>query len=434
MKLDRTNQLLLGSAVVLLAATGLRIWQDGRPPPPLFVIEPIQAMRVQAIDLTQGERHLRLEHGERWAITEPRALSADEDRLGAFLRDWAAGFTPDLRLLPGDVGLEAWGLDEASRTTLRIEGEGGPIAELYLGARLSGGSHYVGRPRDDGVYRGRVPGSHRLDLDEAKWRDSRLFPFAKDDLASMVIEGANGRLGFRRVETDDRAFWTAADGTDFEPSSRALDGIGRSLCDVKASAILEGAEAEAARPGAALGQSVVTLTTEAGEAWTLRLGGEAEGGIWAAIDGDARLFVVSRAVATQLDKDRSALRDRTVLRFDRSPNARITWRQGEHRLVLAAEGARGWTIAEPPGWGPTDELDLAANSLVNLQALEVLDVPHPAIGDGAVRIDVSDAGQTTTVHLVPDGERWLAFDEQRPATFVLRGAVLERLLRVFGAR
>jgi hypothetical protein len=51
-----------------------------------------------------------------------------------------------------------------------------------------------------------------------------------------------------------------------------------------------------------------------------------------------------------------------------------------------------------------------------------------------VDIELLDAAGSTSIHLRPDGERWLAWDDARPETFVLRGAVLDRLLRVFGAR
>lgn len=432
MTLDRTNRWLLGTAIVLLVWTGLQLWLDSRPEAPLFTIPPIQALEVRAIDVQRGDDHLRLERGERWAVSEPRALGADEERVGAFLRDWSTGFTPDLRLLRGDAGLEAWGLDPASRTTLRLEGDDGPLVELYLGAAVAGGGHHVGRPGDDGVYRGRVPGAWRLDLDPEAWRDARLFPFAKDDLAALVLEGPAGRFGFVRTEGPDRATWSDDGRTGFEPSSRVLDAVARSLCDAQATRILEGEEADRARLDADLGRSRVALTTEAGRTWTLQVGAEVGGAVWAAIDGDPRLFQIPIGVARQLDKDRRALRERTVLRIERSEQARITWSQGAHRLVLAPQGEHGWAIVEPPGWDPGTELDLAANSLVNLQAVEVLDGPHPS--DASVDIELLDAAGSTSIHLRPDGERWLAWDDARPETFVLRGAVLDRLLRVFGAR
>jgi hypothetical protein len=434
MKLDRTNQLLLATSVVLLAFTGLQIWRSAQPPAPLVSVAPVQALQVYAIDVRRADRQLRLERAERWAIAEPRALSADEERIGEFLREWGRGFTPDLRLQPGDTSLAEWGLDPTSRTVVRLEGDAGVIVELYLGARVSGGGHYLMWSGDGGVYRGRVPGSHLLDLDVDAWRDSRLFPFAKDDLAGLVLDAGHGRFGFRRVETETRAYWIADEDTDFEPSSRALDGIARSLSDVKAAAILEGEDAAAARTSAGLGRAGATLITEVGTSWDLTLGEPTDGGVFAAIEGDPRLFVLPKGAANQISKDRATLRDRTILRFDRTPNARLTWTQGEHRLVLAADGERGWAVAEPAGWDAGTELALAANSLVNLQALDVFDVPHPEPGPDSIRLDVEDTGTQRSVYLVPDGGRWLAYDPERQPTFELRGAVLDRLLRTFGAR
>ena len=433
MTLDRTNRWLLGTSIVLLSLTGLRIWQDSRPDDPLFVLPPLQDLHVRAVEYTSPEGRLRLERGERWAITAPRALSADPERVAAFLRSWSTEFTPDLRLRLDDSALEPWGLDPASRGTLRLEGDEGPLVELYVGRRLSGGSRFLARPGDKSVYRGRIPGGHLLDPDPEAWRDNRLFPFDKDDLAGLRLEGPEGVFEFARLESDERAWWTAAGSTDFEPSSRVLDGIARSMANVEASATLEGESAEAARAGAGLGKVRVVLSTEAGVDWTLALGGDTDGGRWAAIEGDPRLFKLPLAAVRQLEKDRGALRDRTVLRIDRSPASRITFTQGEHRLVLAAEGERGWAVIQPADWPASAELDLAANSLVNLQGLDVIDGPHPQPGERALRLEVEGDTPTTTLHLVPDGDRWLAFDPERAGTFVLRGAVLDRLLRVFGA-
>lgn len=427
MKLDRTNQLLLATSVVLLFATGLRLWSDGRPAAPLFEIPPLQALHVRAIDVKQGDQHIRLERGERWALVEPRALPADEATIGEFLRDWGPGFRPDLRLPPSDQGLDTWGLDEARRTSLRIEDAEGARVELHLGAPTAGGGRYLQRVGEPGVYRGRVPGSHRLSLDVADWQDQRLFSFTKDDLAHLGLETVHGTFGFDRVETPERASWQAAQGTAFSPSSRTLDGIARSIADTELVEILEGADADARRPEA-LERAVARLRTESGRAWVLRVGPEAPRGHYAAIDGDPRLFVVPTGLVVQLETPPSQLRDRTVLRLTRSPDLRIRWTQGAHQVVVAPEGARGWRLLEPATAAAPDELSLAANSLVNLQAVEVLDdVTRPPAS-----VTISDhAG--AQVELAPDGDRWLAWDARRPETFVLRGAVMERLLRVFGA-
>ena len=442
MKLDRTNQLLLATVVILGVIAAVRFYDDLRPPAALWSVSGIQSPSVISIEHVSPEGTLRLVRSDSgWLLEQPRELPADSKKVDGFLRDWAEGFAPDLRLDPRPSGdaLEQFGLDEAHRSELRIVGNQGTLAHLYLGKTIAGGSHYLVQPGEPSVYRGRVPGAFRLTPDADEWRDRRLFPFEKDDLAGLELEGDQGHFEFARTETTERAFWTAVRPAGFEPASRSLDAMGRSLGNLKAQRILEGDEADAARSDAGLDTPalVVRATTESGRTWLLRFGAdeEADATVWASIDDDPRLFVLPKSIQRQFDKDLDSLRDKTVVHFRRDDEPLIEWSENERTVRVQPDGQRDWKVVSPADFTPEpQQLSLAANSLLNLQATEVLFQEHPRWPKASPRIEVTTTSgrQVLTISPEPDEEgRYLAVVSGRDPLFVLRGAVVERLLRVF---
>jgi hypothetical protein len=442
MKLDRTNQLLLATVVILGVIAGLRFLDSLKPPAALWSVDGIQSPSVLSIEYVTPEGTLRLARSDSgWLLELPRELPADTKKVDTFLRDWTEGFAPDLRLDPRPSGdaLEQFGLDDAHRSELRIEGNQGTLAHVFVGKTIAGGSHYLVQPGEPSVYRGRVPGVFRLAPDADEWRDKRLFPFEKDDLSGLVLQGGKGDFEFARAETTDRAFWTGVRPEGFEPASRSLDAMGRSLGNLKAQRILEGDEAEAARADAGLADPtlVVRATTESGRVWLLRFGAEETPNetVWASIDDDPRLFVLPKSIHRQFDKDLDDLRDKTVVHFRRDEEPTVQWSENERIVRVSPDGQRGWTVLSPPDFAPDpQQLSLAANSLLNLQATEVLFEEHPRWPKAGPRIEIITASGTKVVTISPEPDeqgRHLAVVSGREPVFVLRGAVVERLLRVF---
>lgn len=437
MKLDRTNQLLLGTVLVLGLLAGLRLLDDLRPAEALWSVDPFDPAAIQSILWATPSGTLALERADsRWMMTAPIERPADPDVIGTFARDWYEGFTPDLRLdpRPSAESLAAVELDEAHRSELILRGPDGDLAHLVMGKKIGGGSHYLQRPGDKSLYRGRVPGSFRLNTDPDAWRDARLVPFAKDDLAEIVIEGGHGRFVFRRLETPDRAYWEGVEPAGFAPSSRALDQMGRSLGNLKAKRVLEGDEALAA---AVTDPAVVVIaTTEAGASYTIRFGApdDAAETVHASIDGDDRAFLVASSVLGQFDKSAKELRDKTVIGFRRPDAPTITWIQEGRTVVVVPDGDRDWAVQSPADFAPEEsQLQLAANSLLNLQAAEVVDAPVE-LSPGGPRVEIATADASRVLLLAPapdDQGRHLAQIEGGTATYVLRGAVIERLMATF---
>lgn len=442
MKLDRTNKWLLVTVAVLGGLALLRFAEGLRPAETIWSIDAISEPAVTRVTWTTPEGRLVLERADSgWRIVEPIARSADRELISTLLRDWSEGFAPDLRLdsRPSAQALEAVGLDDVQRSELKIEGTTGTLAHLLLGEKIAGGSHYVQQPGRAGVFRGRVPGSFRLGIDPDAWRDKRLFPFAKDDLAALNLQSPKGSFEFRRVETDTRAYWEGVAPAGFAPSSRALDQMGRSLANLKAKRILEGDVAATARPTTGLDEPVMVVraTTESGRTYVLRFGAKdgAQQTVFAEIDGDERLFTLASSVLGQFDKSPDDLRDKTVLSFRRTDEPVVTWSEHDRSVVVEPDGERDWRVTQPADFAPDPrELGLAANSLLNLQASELRFEPHPALPEAGPQIKVStaDGDQLLSIAPEPDADgKYVAVVAGAEPVYVLRGAVVERLLRVF---
>ena len=124
-----------------------------------------------------------------------------------------------------------------------------------------------------------------------------------------------------------------------------------------------------------------------------------------------------------------------ALRLCRDEEPTVRWSENERIVEVVPEGQRDWKVVRPADFAPpSQELSLAANSLLNLQATEVLFVEHPKWPKAGPRIEIETTGgtQVLTIAPQPDAEgRHLAVVSGREPVFGLRGAVVERLLRTF---
>jgi hypothetical protein len=441
MTLDRTNRLLLGTAAVLILLTAARIWQQTRPIPSLFIVPAVVEDDATSLWFKTPDGELQIDRADSgWKIVKPAEMTADSKKVEMLLRDWGEAFSPDLRLLDSasDAELEQFGLDEKGRTELRVSGKAGTLVDLRVGKAIAGGSNWLQRADDPAVYRGRVPGGYRLKPLTDEWRDKRLFPFEKDDLAALSLQSKVRDYRFIRTEADTKASWSAEKPEKFVVSSRSLDTLGRSLANLKAQKILEGAEADEARPKAGFDTPRLTVVaeTESGASYTLKFAAEQDPNrtVYAQLGDDNRVFVLPIANLRQFDKDAQEWRDKTVVQFTRDDQTSVTYSEGERRIVAVPEAERDWKIEEPEGFRPSPkELNLAVNSLLNLQATEVAEGVDAGIEGGgpAVTIRTKEGEQILRIGRSPEKGKYYATVDGKKDVYVLRDAVVTRILETF---
>lgn len=310
MKLDRTNQLLGCTVLILLAFVAVRGFQGFRPAEALWSVPPIPPASVQAIAVSSPEGQLRIERSEQgWAIVSPEQGPADTEAVEALLAAWSSGFAPDKVLFhrASDMQLAEFGLDPAERSGLSLERAEAPSLQLELGRSMPGGHRLLRPVGSSAIFQGQLPLGPALDPDPAAWRDRHLFAFEPSELRSITLRGSQGQFVFERSVEGS---WTASAPSDLVPSRRQLEGLVRTLRGLEYRRRVEGEAASAERAGAGLGDGALELRVEAGSesAATLRLGAalDDEHGLWAELEGEAGLLVLPSALRGKLDRSPEA--------------------------------------------------------------------------------------------------------------------------------
>tara|TARA_B100000029_G_scaffold248212_1_gene245094 strand:+ start:78 stop:911 length:834 start_codon:yes stop_codon:yes gene_type:complete len=267
----------------------------------------------------------------------------------------------------------------------------------------------------------------------------------EDSIISLQLSNSDGEFHFVRSPTSpgQQPEWQARAPEGLRVAQRSLDSMAKSLSKLKATKFLEGKEAEAGLARASLDNPRVTVRVgskeEGGDQHTLRFGADeqANSTVFAQVEGQDSLLVLSVASLKQFDKSKKDLQDRTVLSLDREAGVEVRFIEGEHTVVAKPDGARDWKVLEPSGVDSNNtELKLAMNSLVNMQAVELQsDSERAETGPDSPRIEIKGpkGSQILRIGSGPRDGKYLGTVDGRTELFVLRGTVVERLLKVFRA-
>ncbi len=442
MSLNLLNRWLLAAVVLFGLAAGAQWWEARQPQLALWTLGPVVEDEATAIFIRSAEGRLRVERGEDgWQLTEPIRTPADPRKVETFFKDWSKILEPDLRLLEvaTDRDVALYGLAEGERIEVRVEGAQSRLFEVYIGKSTTGGSHYIARPGDPGVYRGRVAGGFRTKAELDYWRDKQLIPFPKDDFAEIRLTTLHGNQHYLRKKDERGASWEAVVPEGFEASNRELDAMARSLFNLRAKEIFDGDEAQAERPKAGLDRprAEVVVRSLSGKERGLYFGGEGPGEntVYVEIEGDDRLFLAGASVLRMLEKDLESLRDRTALAFHRNDVLRIHLHQGAKTLTFVPVPPQGWGYEDGRSIPTKNQrkLDLALNTLGALEAKEVRRGKRLGLPASAPRVIIQTGSGTLELRIGKQEE-----DGTYPAErvgqkdiYIVRRVVIDRLAALF---
>jgi len=231
---------------------------------------------------------------------------------------------------------------------------------------------------------------HRPTTDERAERKDKVFAtLDRDAVAGIEVVNEHGR------------FVLAKDGDDWKLTAPLADRANRgaistllsTLTGLKAERTLEAGGVKLADYGLAEPKLTVTLTDKDGTARTLKLGGELPlGTTRAALTADGgSVYLVSKYVADDLDKDLSGWRSTDLAEVLSTDVASLTVRSGDRRVAVARSGST-WTLTEPVSdlADPQRPQDLLGD-LNAAQIKEFLDEPGDlaALGLATPRIEVT---------------------------------------------
>jgi len=215
---------------------------------------------------------------------------------------------------------------------------------------------------------------HKPTTDEIKERSDKVFAtFDQEKVSHVVVVNPKGRFELKK-END---VWQLVAPLADEANSGAVTGLLSTLSGLKAERTLEKSDVKLADYGLERPEMTVTVTDEAGVERALSLGGELPFGTTrAAVAGDGeKVYVVSKYIATDLEKDLAGWRSNDLAQVYSTDVASLTLKDATGRIA-AAQAAGVWTLTEPiADLAEREKADGVVSDVSAAQIKEFLDAP-----------------------------------------------------------
>lgn len=185
---------------------------------------------------------------------------------------------------------------------------------------------------------------HAPTTDQLKEQEGKLFPgFDQAKAKRVVIDNSHGR--FELVK--DKDTWTLKAPLADQANQGAVSSLLYSLSGLKANRTLDAKDVKLAEYGLDKPSLSVTVEDDAGKSYTLRLGSDLPLGTERAAETTgAKVYLVSKYVASDLDKDLAGWRSDELAQVYGADVASVTIASPAGQLGLA-HTASTWTITAP---------------------------------------------------------------------------------------
>jgi hypothetical protein len=184
------------------------------------------------------------------------------------------------------------------------------------------------------------------DPSAATEQKQKVFTVEADKIVELEVVAASGDRTLLRKTGDA---WRISEPLDVKADDTEVSGIVSNLASLEIQRVVDEKAADLAQFGLAKPRVTVGFK-KAGDAAASRLllgdknatGGE----LYAALPGSPRVFLVSSFLETTFDKGTFALRDKTILSFDRAKVDSLEIVGKDQRLAFAKAGD-GWRLTSP---------------------------------------------------------------------------------------
>lgn len=169
---------------------------------------------------------------------------------------------------------------------------------------------------------------------------------AADDIEEVTIAKAGGER--TRLQKKDGT-WRIVEPVDAEADEGEVSSIAGSLATLDVQQVVDEQATDFARYGLEPVRIDVSFRTKGGkEPHRVQFGDKAPAGgeLYARLPGTPRVFFVSSFLDSSFDKDTFALRDKTILRFEREKVDSFEFTGPKSAMRFAKKGEE-WTIAAP---------------------------------------------------------------------------------------
>lgn len=394
MRLQRKTWFLLAVAVILTLANGWAVSPAARPGvlPTLPAVVPDDVTRVvisSPIDRLEIDR-TAFQKGkpdaERWQIVAPLDYPADVAQVRALLRLYGLGVPMDAKIDTGNLKDYQLEDQDAKVVELYTTAET-PALQVIVGRTVGPNTSFVRLPGTQDVYRAAVGQRQRYDQPAADWRDHVVLDLDQKAVTALEIRRGAETLSFARTgET-----WSPVPAGSFPVDSESIAAMARALCRVRAGDIHN-----AAFPGGFDPPLAIATITAGGTARTITLGSASDDKTaYIRVDGRPEVFAVTAQLARMLTQPTTALRDRTILRFQPDGVRGLALTEGSLTVAIArdAEGP-GWTVTQPANMDVDPKLaDALVVALSGLRASGIPDTTAFEAAAGRLVITLADGAE-----------------------------------------
>jgi len=225
--------------------------------------------------------------------------------------------------------------------------------------------------------------------EELREREGKLFPdLATDKVAKVVVHNSHGE--FELVK--EGGGWKLAKPVKDEANAGAVSSLVSQIASLKAERTLPVAEVKLADYGLANPARWVAVREEGGKEYTVRFGEELPlGNTAAAITDGKHVYLVSKWILSDLDKDLAGWRSTDLLPFFGSDVNALTVVSPQGRLAAARAGGL-WQLTEPVAdLAEREEVEGILSDLAGARIKEFLDgtVDLAALGLASPRVSVT---------------------------------------------
>jgi hypothetical protein len=322
-----------------------------------------------------------------WALAGPITGDADPISVRNLLAVFRKETPLDARVDTGNF--DTYGLDAGNGILVEIwQGGEAPHLSLTVGNDGPNGTSYVRLSGSDAVYRARVGGRARYAKAAAEWRNRRVFDLDPPAVASLELSRP-GQAGLRLVRTEDRApaagaearpGWVLDPDPGFPTDPVDADALIAGLCGLRVGAFLP----PEPPPGFDPPLATLTLTATDGAVRRVDVGGSPpDGAFLLRVEGRPELLRVARAPIAAALVAPEALRDRTLLRFERTSVDTLAFESPRLPAVLLQQdlATNLWSVLQPANV----DVDLKlvffmVNTLAELRAESFVELPPAAVG------------------------------------------------------
>ncbi len=384
--LTRRSQALLG---LTLAFGGLLLVPDCQPDPvaDLPTLPALAREDVTRVEITSGQVNKVVIEGDwdqGYQVLQPYQAQADRMSLRPLLAAFDEPVTMDLRVDRGH--LEDYLLDDSDGIVVELfAGATVPAISLVVGADVPGGSSFVRLKDSDEVYRAKIGGRARYEVEPTHWKNRLVTDWEGVQILGLALETPDfGVIAFERQPTGEvdsvgqpkLGQWGVLGRPDLIPDQRAMDATATSLAVLRASKAVSSDFDAGWDPPA----SRVTMMDVDGRSLQLEFGQlSVDGGAYVRRSGVEDVYLVSSADRALTLKGPMDFRNLSLLSFQREDVARIRLDDGQLPVVIEQDEQALWTTVEP-AHVDTDvkQVIFVVNTLAQLRAHGIADGVTPA--------------------------------------------------------